>query len=333
MARIVLTHTVTDRKDKYGDAAVAGLRRLGDLVLNNTETPLSVDGLIDLAGDADVIVLDRMVPGEPKLFRALPRLVAIHRAAMDIRNIDVASASAQGVLVTRAGPGFIPAVTELILGQMIDLARGMSGFVAEYRRGVIPPQRQGIQLAGRTAGIAGFGNLGRRMAEILSFLGMRVLVTDPQAPVPAPYEKVELDRLAAESDFLLCLVIHSPATEKLMNAAVFRKMKPTAFFLNHSRGGLLDEADLERALDEGWIAGAALDVGRAPPDDTPPLALGTHPEVLATPHIGGMTPEGVTAQAADTVEQAAAVLAGRMPKFPVNPDHATRLARRGAAVP
>jgi D-3-phosphoglycerate dehydrogenase len=332
MARIVLTHTVTDRKDKYGDAAVAGLRRLGDLALNNTETPLSVDALIELAAEADVIVLDRMVPGEARLFQALPRLIAVHRAAMDIRNIDIGAASAAGVLVTRAGPGFIAAVTELILGQMIDLARGMSGFVAEYRRGVIPAQRQGIQLAGRTAGIAGFGNLGRRMAEILSFLGMRVLVADPQAPVPPPYEKVDLDRLAAESDFLLCLVIHSPATEKLMNAALFRKMKPTAFFLNHSRGGLLDEADLKRALDEGWIAGAALDVGRAPPDDTPPLTLGTHPKVLATPHIGGMTPEGVTSQAADTVEQAASVLAGRMPKFAVNPDQATRLARRGAPV-
>src|SRR5688572_17027745 len=128
MARIVLTHTMTDRKDKYGDAAVAGLRRLGDLVLNNTETPLSVDALVDLAADADVIVLDRMVPGEPRLFKALPRLMAVHRAAMDIRNIDIGAASAAGVLVTRAGPGFIPAVCELILGQMIDLARGMSGF-------------------------------------------------------------------------------------------------------------------------------------------------------------------------------------------------------------
>lgn len=197
----------------------------------------------------------------------------------------------------------------------------------------MPPQRPGVQLAGRTAGIAGFGNLGRRMAELLSFMGMRVLVTDPQANIPSAYDRVELDRLATESDFLLCLVIHSPKTEKLMNAQVFRRMKPSAFFLNHSRGGLVDEDDLKRALDENWIAGAALDVGRAPPDDTPPLVLGRHPKVLATPHIGGMTPEGTASQAADTVEQAAAALAGRMPKFAVNPESATRLARRPPPVP
>ncbi len=327
MARIVLTHSRTDRKDKYGDAAVSGLNALGDLVVHDGDAPLGVDELIRLAADADVIVLDRMVPGEARLFKALPKLVAIHRAAMDIRNIDIAAASAEGVLVTRAGPGFIPAVTELILGQMIDLGRGMSRDVIEYRAGRVPPQRQGIQLAGRTAGIAGFGNLGKRMAEVLAFMGMRVLVSDPLANIPAPFEKVELDRLAAESDFLLCLVIHSPKTEKLMNAEVFRKMKPSAFFLNHSRGGLVDEDDLKRALDENWIAGAALDVGRSPPDDTPPLVLGRHPKVLTTPHQGGMVPESVSSQAQDTVEQAAAVLRGQMPKYAVNPEAATRLAR------
>ncbi len=333
MARIVLSHPRPELKDKYGDSAVAGLKALGALVLNEGESPLTVDGLIALAAEAEVIVLDRAVPGEARLFSALPRLVAIHRAAMDIRNIDIAAASAAGVLITRAGPGFIAAVTELILGQMIDLGRGMSRHVAEYRAGIVPPQRPGLQLAGRTAGIVGFGNLGRRMAEILAFMGMRVLVTDPEANVPDAYERVELDRLAAGSDFVICLVIHSPKTEKLMNAEVFRQMKPTAFFLNHSRGGLVDEDDLKRALDEGWIAGAALDVGRSPPDDTPPLLLGRHPKVLATPHVGGMVPEAVTSQAADTVEQAAAVLAGRMPKYAVNPDAATRLARRRPPVP
>lgn len=327
MPRIVLTHMRSDRKDKYGDAAVSGLNALGDLVVHDGDAPLTTDQLIGLAADADVIVLDRMVPGEAKMFKALPKLVAIHRVAMDVRNIDVAAASAEGVLVTRAGPGFIPAVTELILGQMVDLGRGMSRDVMEYRSGSVPLQRQGIQLAGRTAGIAGFGNLGKRVAEVLSFLGMRVLVSDPFANIPAPFEKVELDRLAAESDFLLCLVIHSPKTEKLMNAQVFRKMKPTAFFLNHSRGGLVDEDDLRRALDENWIAGAALDVGRSPPDDTPPLVLGRHPKVLATPHQGGMVPESVASQANDTVEQTAATLAGRMPKYALNPEAATRLAR------
>jgi D-3-phosphoglycerate dehydrogenase len=116
-----------------------------------------------------------------------------------------------------------------------------------------------------------------------------------------------------------------------MNADVFDRMKSTAFFLNHSRGGLVDEDDLYRALTTGRIAGAALDVGRDTDDDMPPLRLANLGNVIATPHIGGMTPEAMSSQAADTVAQVADVLAGRMPKYAVNHDRATRFRRRASS--
>jgi D-3-phosphoglycerate dehydrogenase len=101
-------------------------------------------------------------------------------------------------------------------------------------------------------------------------------------------------------------------------------MKKTAFFLNPSRGKVVDEAALEQALRDGTIAGAGLDVG-SDPDDVPPVRLGRLPNVVAAPHIGGMVPEALASQAADTVEQAAAVIAGRLPRYALNAEHATRL--------
>src|SRR5262249_8072415 len=155
-----------------------------------------------------------------------------------------------------------------------DLARGLSGYVAQYRAGRIPEQRLGIQLAGKTAGIIGYGNLGRRMADVLAFLGMRVLVHDPLATtVPANLTFAPLDPLLAEADFVICLAIHNKDTEGMLNAGFFRRMKKTAFLLNPSRGPVLNEDDLAQALKAGVIAGAALDVGQEP-DDIPPVKLG-----------------------------------------------------------
>jgi D-3-phosphoglycerate dehydrogenase len=103
-------------------------------------------------------------------------------------------------------------------------------------------------------------------------------------------------------------------------------MKPAAFFINMSRGNLVDEAALARALDERRIAGAAMDVGRAA-DQMPSLALASRPDVIATPHAAGLTPQAIEHQAFDTVRQVAELVAGRMPPHAVNAEAATRLAR------
>ena len=111
-----------------------------------------------------------------------------------------------------------------------------------------------------------------------------------------------------------------------MNDAAFARMKPTAYFINVSRGNLVDEAALARALDRKLIAGAALDVGRAP-DQMPEPALARRPDVIATPHVGGLTPTAIEHQALETVAQVAEILQGRVPKGAANAESASRLAR------
>ncbi|MDB5372759.1 MAG: hydroxyacid dehydrogenase [Belnapia sp.] len=327
--QVYLTHTADALANYYGERALAALRGVAEVRLNETGRHLAGAELADAAAGCQAIVSYRQSPGEAATFEQAPDLIAFLRCAVDIRNIDVAAASAAGVLVTQATPGFIPSVAELVIGQMIDLARGIGAASASYRRGEVPPASMGRQLNGSTLGVIGFGAIGRYLAPLGLALGMRVLVADPFAtPDDARLEHVPLERLLAESDFTVCLAVANAETEKLMDAAAFARMKRGAYFLNPSRGNLVDEAALLAALDEGRIAGCAMDVGRAP-DQMPTPALAAHPKVIATPHIGGLTPAAIEHQAFDTVRQVTALAAGRLPEHAVNAAEAHRLARLG----
>ncbi len=324
MPRILLTYPADEIAPRYG-AALDGLRRLGTVVLNDAARTMTADEIAAAAAGCAAIVADRNTPFDAATIARLPDCVALVRGAMDVRNIDIPAASAAGILVTRAGPGFRDAVIELLLGQMVDLGRGLSESVIAYRAGRMPARPSGIQLAGRTASIIGYGTLGRRLAEVLAFLGMRVLVHDPYvAAVASPCVAVSRDQALAEGDFVICVALHTAETDQSMNRDAFRRMKRTAFFLNPSRGRVVDEAALAEALRDGTIAGAGLDVG-SDPDDVPPVALGRLPNVVAAPHLGGMVPESMASQAQDTVDQVAEILAGRMPKYALNPEAARRL--------
>ena len=144
---------------------------------------LDAAGLIEAARDVDIIVADRLTAGPGEIFPALPNLRAFVRCAVDIRNIDVEAASAAGVLVTRAGPGFVQSVAELALGFMVDLSRGVSRATADYHSERKPEIVMGRQLAGSRLGIIGYGSIGRYLAEIAKVLGMEVLIADPFATV------------------------------------------------------------------------------------------------------------------------------------------------------
>ena len=323
---ILLTHTDEARALYYGDRALAGLRALGEVRLNETGVPLVGDALIEAAREADIIVADRAVPGPASLFAALPGLVAFCRGAVDIRTVDVEAASAVGVLVTRASPGFVPAVCELIVGLAIDLCRGMSEAVAAHRAGRRPPVRMGRQIAGSTVGIIGYGAIGRELARVMQALGATVVVADPYATDVAT---VPLEALLERADLVVCLAVANAETANLMNAAAFARMRRGALFINASRGELVDEAALAEALDRGQLAGAAMDVGRDP-DQMPSLGLAGRQDVLATPHIGGLTRPAAEHQALETVRQVAAILAGSVPEGAVNADRAARM-RKGEA--
>ena len=326
--RILLTHTPDMRANYYGERAVAGLEALGEVVFHEGTTPLDADGIGRLARGCRLIVTDRNTPGPAAVFDQIPDATAFLRCAVDIRTIDVAAASKAGVLVTQASPGFVAAVAEMAFGQMIDLARDITRSVNDYRSHRPPAPRKGIQLSGATIGIIGYGAIARHVAKIADAFGMTILVHDPYVNDAAPFARMtSLDEVVSAADFLLPLAVATAETENQINAAVLRRMKPTAFLVNLSRGNLIDEQALATALDERWIAGAAMDVGRAA-DQMPSPELAARMDVIATPHTAGLTPQAIEHQALETVAQAGEILAGRMPKGAVNAAAAFRIVAR-----
>src|SRR5688572_3494883 len=303
----------------YGERALSALRSAGEVKLHNGKEPLEGEDLIKAAQDCDLIVSYRQSPGPAAVFERLPRLIAFLRCAIDIRNVDVAAASKAGVLVTRASAGFVTSVTEMVVGFLVDLSRGITRSTIEYRAGRVPKASMGRELKGSTLGVIGYGAIGKEVVRVGKALGMRVLVNDPYQKV----KQVPLDRLLKESDYVVPLAVASAETENLMDAGTFSKMKKGAYFINVSRGNLVDEAALEAALESGHIAGCALDVGRAP-DQMPSPGLARRPDVLATPHTAGLTSPAIEHQSLETVAQAAEIVKGRAPKGAVNPEHWTR---------
>ena len=318
MNKLLLTHAPLARRQYYGTRALTRLQELVEVVLHEGEAPLDPQGVIGMARGVDFIVADRSTAVPAIVFESLPGLRAVMRSAIDIRNIDVAAASRAGVLVTHAEAGFVQSVVELTLGLLVDLSRGMSRATAAYHEGRKPEIRVGRQLGGATAGIIGYGRISRALAPVLAQLGMTVLVSDPYAQVDdRRFVMLPMEELLAKADYVICLAIANEETENLLDAAAFARMKPDAFFINMSRGNLVDEAALARVLTEGRIAGAAMDVGRAP-DQMPSPELARLPNVIATPHIGGLTPPASESQAMDTVRQVEALVTGEVPPGAVN---------------
>ena len=326
LPRIYLTFSKTARANYYGERALAALRRLGDVTLNPHDRALDTAELIDAAHGSAIIVADRETPGTAELFRRSPDLVAFTRCAVDIRNVDVAAASECGILVTRAGPGFVASVAEWVIGVMIDLSRGITDAALAYRAGRMLAPTMGRELRNSTLVVIGYGSIGRYLCELALGFGMRVVVTDPVTTVAdSRIRQASFADVLAEGDFVVCLAPANAQTANLMNASAFSRMKKGAYFINASRGELVDEAALLRALDDGPLTGCALDVGRAP-DQKPSPQLAAHPKVVATPHIGGLTPQAVEYQALETVDQVAAILQRRIPVGAVNAEHASRIA-------
>ena len=285
MARILLTHSPEALALYYGERALKGLRSLGEVKLHEGKEPLQGEQLIGAAENCEIIVSYRQSPGPAEVFQRLPHLVAFVRCAIDIRNIDVAAASEAGVLVTQASAGFVASVAEMVLGFMLDLSRGITRSTMVYRAGRVPKAAMGKELRGSTLGIIGYGAIGREVSRIGKALGMRVLVSDPYVN---DVEQTSFDELLRRSDYVVPLAVATAETENLMNAAAFAKMKAGAFFINVSRGNLVDEQALEAALDAGRLAGCAMDVGRAS-DQMPTRRLAARREVIATPHAAGLT--------------------------------------------
>jgi D-3-phosphoglycerate dehydrogenase len=301
-----------------------GLARLGNVVLNPTDGVLEGPDLVRRAQGCQIVVLDRSTRMGAFEFEALPDLLAVIRCGVETRHVDLEAANAAGVLVTRTNPGYVASTAELALAHMLTASRDIPDYVHAYRDGSVRPPSHGRELSGGVAGLVGYGRIARHLTRILNAMGMTVLATDPTAAIDPPATAAPLRRILAEADFVLPLLTPSPSTANLLDDGAFAMMKPDAWLINVSRGDVVDEAALLRALDAGRIAGAAIDVGWGQ-DQTPSPALASHPRVYATPHIGNLTVEAAARHPQDTVLQAAEVAAGRIPFGALNADHARRL--------
>jgi D-3-phosphoglycerate dehydrogenase len=318
--KILLTHSPEALANYYGERALAELRKAGTVKLHSGSSSLEGEALIEAAQDCDLIVSYRQSPGPAAVFERLPKLRAFLRCAIDIRNIDVAAASKAGVLVTQASAGFITSVTELVLGFLVDLSRGVSRSALLYRENKIPSATMGKELKGSAVGIIGYGAIGRELARVCGALGMKVLLNDPYVK---DIQQTPLDTLLRESDFVVPLAVATAETENLIGKAALGKMKKGAYLINVSRGNLVDEAAVEAALDSGQLAGFAMDVGRAP-DQMPTPRLAARKDVIATPHTAGLTPQAIEHQSMETAAQAAEIVKGRAPQGAVNAPQWTR---------
>lgn len=329
MTRVFLTHNRGALRHYYGERAFQTLSSLADVRFHDSDDDTTVEDIIEQAQDCEILVSFRVPPINAALMDALPNLTAICRVAVDIRNIDVDHANRLGVLVTRATPGFGASVAEWIIGNMINLARHIPQALETYRSGSLPVARMGSELRRATLGIVGYGTIGQYLARLAMAFDMEVLVYDPYAEVASDTGLVQatMDELLVQSDFVVCLAPANEETTHLFNLSRFGQMRRSAYFINASRGELVNESDLMQALDTGMIAGCALDVGSAP-DQMPPVAIAQHPKVIATPHVGGLTPEAAEHQAMDTVRQVQALLSGDMPDGAVNGAYATRAGSR-----
>ncbi|MBN9412031.1 MAG: hydroxyacid dehydrogenase [Burkholderiales bacterium] len=316
---VFLAYTEAEFAQAYDAERWDALTRVAEVRRCRGTQPLEGAALAREAQGCDAIVAFRSVPGRAETFDAMPGLVAFVRAAVDTSTIDVAAASRHGVLVTHVRPGFANAVAELGLGMMIDLARGIT------RQRLAPGEapRIGRELSGAVMGLVGYGTIARQLHALANALGMRTLAFDPGQVDTGLVARVELDTLLSQSDFVVCLAASTPATRGLMDAQAFARMRRGAFFVNLSRGELVDEDALEAALDSGHLAGAALDVGQAA-DQKPSARFMARADVVASQHIGNSTAEARAFQTLETIRQIEALARGELPHGALNAGEATR---------
>lgn len=249
------------------------------------------------------------------------KVVAVHGAGVD--PVDIPACTERGVLVTNAPGANANAVAELVFGLMLALLRGIPGAAhkAKAERAWDAARVTGGELRGRTLGLVGFGQIGKRVAGIAQAFGMAVVASDPAVDAAtmqaADVRPMSLADLLAASDVVSLHAPAIPATRHMIDAAALARMKPRALLVNCARGALVDEAAVAAALTAGRLGGAALDVLEGEPPD-PASPIYTAPNLIVTPHMAGSTLECLDAIAATCGADIAAVLKGAAPAFPVN---------------
>jgi len=316
---------LTTKDAPIHEDAVKMLREVGEVRLVETRGWSVDEDVLNGVRGAEAILVRIGVVNKDVMDRCPNlRIISVHGVGVD--RVDVEEATRRGILVTNTPGANAQSVAELAVGLMIAILRKLHSVLDRMREGKWSEARAvgvGNEIYGKKVGLVGIGNIGSRVARYLRAFEAEVLAYDPYVTEERARELgvklVDLETLLRESDIVS---IHAPLTKEtyhMINEKRLRIMKPSAVIINTSRGGLIDTEALYKALKEGWIAGAALDVTDPEPlpENHPLYKL---PNVIITPHIGGSTAEAMKRIALMAAEEIVRRFNNLPPLHPVNPE-------------
>lgn len=287
----------------------------------------SEDEVIDLIKNAEVF-LTNVAPVTEKVIMAAPKLKIIGCSRGGPVNINVAAATRRGIPVFYTPGRNAPVVAEftigMILAEILNIARAHAALIKGAWRGdFYIYEKTGFELEGKIAGVIGLGAVGQRVARLLKAFNMKILAFDPHVDdavfVKCDAERVPLETLLKEADIVTLHARLTPETAKMINSETLALMKPTAYFINTARGGLVDYPSLYQALKAKRIAGAALDVFDVEPVPVDSILFNLE-NVTVTPHIGGASRETAFRSADILVAEIKKHLLGQPVQYCKNPE-------------
>jgi len=283
---------------------------------------ITQEEILKIIGDFDAILVRSRTQVTKDVIDAGKKLKVIGRAGVGVDNIDLKVATESGVLVVNSPEGNTASAAEHTLALMFSLARMVPQADTSMKAGQWQRNKFiGVELFNKVLGIIGLGKIGSRVAQVAKSIGMKVLVYDPfiskQRAEELDLRTVGLEEIWRQSDFITLHIPKTAETTNLISGTVLSRIKPGVRIINASRGGVIDEAALARAIAEGRVAGAALDVFESePPKDSALLSVAD--KVIMTPHLGASTIEAQYNVAIDLAEQIRDYLIDGVCRSPVN---------------
>jgi D-3-phosphoglycerate dehydrogenase / 2-oxoglutarate reductase len=300
----------------------AGIDILSQVATVDVKTDLTPEQLVATISDYDALMIRSGTRVTAAVIESGKKLKIIGRAGVGVDNVDVPAATRRGILVVNSPEGNTIAAAEHTLAMMMAMSR----YIPEANRSMKEGKWDrksftGVEVYKKTLGIVGLGKIGAHVATVAKALGMNLLAFDPfisaERAEQIGCQLVDMDALLRESDYITLHIPKTPETTNLIDEASIAKMKPTARIINCARGGVINEAALAKALAEGRIGGAALDVFDSEPLGESPLR-GLGKEMVLTPHLGASTEEAQEKVAVDVAEQIRDVLLGKSARSAVN---------------
>jgi len=306
---------ITDGLDESGQSILRASANMDDR--NN----ISADDLLKAIPDYDGLIVRGRTKVTASVMEAGSKLKVIGRAGVGVDNIDLEAAKKHNVTVVNAPMSTTLAVAELTFGLMLALAREIPRADAGLKQGKwLKKELEGVELNGKTLGIIGYGRIGMELGKRASAFGMNVVAYDPLISEDdikqRGAEPVSIQDLYAWSDFISLHLPLNVQTRDMIGALAFSEMKAGVRIVCAARGGIIDEAELVKALNSGKVAGAALDVfGQEPPGLTEAVS---HPRVIVTPHVGAQTVEAQSRASEDIAAEVLSALQNKPLRWKVS---------------